>query len=554
MNQPLGSQSRECINDIIKQQVLSAIDEGCISSFENVFDIAKRVQTDFNYNLEENQIETVEVINDVNNRYINLIAARSGGKTSSVVVGKTVQSIDVPGLSIGLTAPREEQAGRLITELRTKLLPKSSYLKDQIQGTPTGLKVFFKNGSSWQAFSANEMANNEGLHFDVLICDEAQGISDFSMSQILLPMIAHSKHPQLIKLGVPLYRNHFFKGFNNPGYVSLKYDWLHCPLLLRGGYKEIDKIKYPLFCLSRMPLSKKMIYFPNNPELWTEGDMSEEDFATQFEMQWISDINLFLNEDDQIRLIGNHVGLESGFGNEDYFFGLDIAGGEMIAEKNCRTALSVWVKREGGVKQKVKEWNWQGDLTGQFSEILDAVHPDYGKFRCKFGYGDYGYTGPAMIDFLKKSGLPIEGIMFGSRDPESGYNYKNAMYNHFQFELRSGRAKYPSREFIDKSKIFKRGYNQWCGLERRGSLGINAKIDPPSGEYSDSPCSDILCTFALDKKKPSDIKKATKFKWPRILQGTPTVHTGDEEESRSGNTLSGNNGFFGSSSRKILGR
>ncbi len=394
---------------------------------------------------------------------------------------------------------------------------------------------------------------NHLLVHNCLIVDEAQSVSDVSMSQILLPMIAHSKHPQLIKLGVPLYRNHFFKGFNNPEYLSLKYDWLHCPLLLRGGFKEIDGIKYPLFGISRMPLSKKMIYFPNNPEMWTEGDMSEEDFATQFEMQWISDINLFLNEDDQLKLIGKHSGLSNGFGNEDYFFGLDIAGGEMISEKNCRTSLDIWVKREGGVKNKVAEFNWQGELTNQYSEILDAVHPDYGKFRCKFGYGDYGYTGPAMIDFLKKSGLPIEGIMFGAREPESGYNYKNAMYNHYLFELRADRVKYPNREFIDKSKIFKRSYNQWCGLERRGSLGINAKIDPPSGEYSDSPCGDILGVWALDKKAPNDIKKLTKFKWPKIITGVSSIKTGDGEDSNRQGSMSGESSFFGSN-RKILGR
>ena len=190
-------------------------------------------------------------------------------------------------------------------------------------------------------------------------CDESQDLSDFALSNMLLPMISSSKVHKVVKIGVPRSKNHFYRSAMSKEGIYLIHDWLHCPHLLQGGvfeHKGVSGVitKYPQSVLDRMPYIKWQQYFPNNPELWRDPPtaMSEDDFETQQEMKWKVDSNTFLNEAEQAMLFGDFEFDQLGV--EEYFFGLDIAGGKFIAKgkKNDRTELSIGRKRNG-VTQKV---------------------------------------------------------------------------------------------------------------------------------------------------------------------------------------------------------
>lgn len=494
-------------------------------SIDSAFDVRTRIKREFDILLEDNQVEIVETILDFGIRNVALIASRSGGKTFGVIVGITLLSIDGfngKPITIGITAPKLEQATRIVSTFRSQLMLRSPALRALVdERLSTNTKIVFTNGSFWEAFSGDELANEEGRHYDMLIMDEAQRLSNIAVSNILLPMIASSSFGKVIKLGVPRQRNHFYQSFKGNNYVALQYDWLHCGNLLRAGYKEINEVKYPVSILDKMPYSKKQQYFPNNPELWLDGDMTVEDFETQHEIKWLLNVDNLLNDQDQQMLIGDY---EIGGPESDiYYFGLDFAGGSMVKEGGDWTQLVIG-RVKNGVKRVESVYAWQGDIVNQMADILSIIHPKYGKYRCKFGVGDYGNLGSAIIDMFKHEGVDMDAVMFGARDPNSGKNMKNAMYDHFLVELRSGRFKYPKLESINKHKLFKKHIDEWCAIERHVGSGLNDNICAPSDMNDDCCSASILFAWGIDKLLDKKITRGPgNYKFPRILKGTSIV-------------------------------
>ena len=116
---------------------------------------------------------------------MNLLAARGGGKTFSIIIGTTLVCIDATQpISIGISAPKEEQAKRIIDTFYRQLLVNNSYLNDFLdKRSCVATRVKFKNGCIWESFSGSELANEAGRHYDILIVDESQDVSDLAMSQ-----------------------------------------------------------------------------------------------------------------------------------------------------------------------------------------------------------------------------------------------------------------------------------------------------------------------------------------------------------------------------------
>lgn len=459
--------------------------------------------TYLNSSLYDNQIEIVEKISDLNCRYIMLAGSRSMGKSYSVAVGLIKLCIDNAPLLVGIFAPKFDQASRLVSQCIELL--KNSILSDKVLwDKSTKSRIVFENGSSIISNSASEVSNVEGIHVDCLVMDEAHKISDLSISQKLLPMVASSRIGKIIKLGVALYKNHFWRSYNDPQYEHLIYDWTLCPNLLRGGSIIVNGKEYSKYVIDRMPIQIKHTTFPNNPELWINtSDTTEIDFKTQYLIQWIDGLDLLLNEVDQQMLTsGNHCWLNSGLITDTYYAGLDTAGGSPNhASGNLDfTSLSIWRKNGFQVKEKVHHVEWRGDVTQAINEIYELINPQTGKFKCSFILVDYSNIGINLVESYKKLGVPIEGITFGSTEKTSGKNYKNALADQFLFELRSDRVKFP-KDDIDKVKILKKSLNEWQSMERHSGLGINDKISVPEGDglHDDAAWADSMAVFAADK-------------------------------------------------------
>lgn len=455
----------------------------------------------------DNQVEIVDAVCDLSIKYLAIAESRGAGKTFGVGLGLVKICLDNPGIQIGVFGPKAEQANRVVSEIKSRILISSSSAYETINWkTSTNSKLEFLNGSLILSISASEATMQEGWHFDCVVIDEAHRVSDISVNQRIIPMLGSSRIAKIIKLGVSMYRQNFWKSCCHPStqYKVLIRDWTQCPILLRQGsviYKGKELSKY---VIDQMPLTLKEKYFPDRPDLHYDGAMSEVDFKTQYGMEWLQDINLELGEDDQKKLIDSTYDiLEKGRLElqDQYFFGLDTASGSILpGQKDLDfTVLSLWRKRADNIKEKVACFQWQGDVLQQISEIEQIIHPETGFFHCVFGLADYSNIAIGVVESFKAKKIPIEGIMFSSTEPSSKKNYKNAMFDQFKFELQSGRVKFPSLEKLDTHVIFKKSFNEWCNIERHKSLGINDKIQAPSDMHDDHTSADVLCVWGMDK-------------------------------------------------------
>jgi len=463
-----------------------------------------------NVELKSNQEEIISNLCNPHINYLGILGARGSGKSFSVCIGLIKMCEDNPGLDVGLFGPRADQATRLVGE--TKKILFVSPLKDQIDwDRTTNEKIIFKNGSNILALSAAETSLQEGWHFSVVVVDEAHRVSNASMSERIIPMLGSKKIAKLIKIGIPLFKNHFYASYSDDKYKFLVHDWAHAPILLEPGYKELQTVastgevvvgKYPTMVLDRMPKALKVAMFPYNPEIHYDGDMTEMEFNTQYGMIWMDDINTFLRGDEPETLVGTHDMLMQGRAGEHYFFGLDTSSGTLVPGKHDLdfTALSIWRRRDDGMKERVWSREWQGGETiAQAEEIAGIVHPQTGLFPCDFGCVDYSNVGITSVEMFKRLKIPVAGVIFSTTDPTSHKNYKNAMANQFQFELQAGRVKYPKMEHVERDKIMRKHYHQWLALERIVSVGINDKITAPPGLHDDGCMSDLLAVWACDK-------------------------------------------------------
>lgn len=502
------------LNNLVNVSIDHKIFDRAFFIIDSVFDASYWLLTEFNIDLFDNQIEIFCETIDLNVKYLSIIGARSSGKTFAVASGLVKLCITNPKLQVGVFAPKAAQANRIIDEITHKVFNSETKKKYLIENKVTKSFIEFKNGSQILAQSAAPEVLGEGWHFDVLVCDESHSISSISFSQRLTPMLRSSSIAKIIQLGIPKYKNHFWKSFHNPYYKKIIHPWYLADKLFQGGALLIDNKYYPRGIIEEMPYSLKQQYFPNHPELWFESttNMSLEDFLTQYEMKWLDDISLVLNEEDQIKLAsGEFKILETGIAGESYYFGLDFAGGKMIGdkEKSDFTCLSIFRKQPNQVKEKVFAREWKGDLVDQAEDIINLIHPNNGLFRCKFGIADYGNMGAGIIDIMIKMGIPVFPIYFHQKEPITGKNYKNAMMEHFLFELRNNRVLYPNivhpnnpnrQESSSLHKLFKKHFDEWCSIEKRKGIGINCNYSAPDDLHDDGVFADIMATFAADEK------------------------------------------------------
>ena len=340
-------------------------------------------------------------------------------------------------------------------------------------------------------------------------------------------MIGSSTKSKIIKVGVPKYRNHFYKSFINVMYKKLVFDWTKSPILLQSGSviaKDINgnEREYSKYVIDRMPLQLKMKFFPHNPELHYDGDMTEIDFKTQYMVEWVERLNLLLNEEDQKKLANSsHEWLSSGRIGEEYFFGLDFGSGTILPNKANLdfTALSIWRRTNENVKEKVFACEWQGDPLEILEEAEGIVDPITGRFKCKFGLIDFSVIGVTGLSYFQKMKIACEGIMFGSTEKITRKNWKNALVEQSVFELKADRIRYPNQSNVDSIAVLKKGYNEWCSIEKEERLGINAKIEAPSGEHDDHFFCDTLAIYAADKMSSFKSSQYSSFKFPKLLIG-----------------------------------
>jgi hypothetical protein len=137
-----------------------------------------------------------------------------------------------------------------------------------------------------------------------------------------------------------------------------------------------------------MPKALKQEYFPNNPEVWTEGGMSIEDFRTQYMLEFIDGAGKFLDTPQVESLMsGEFEWLEKGQLGELYVAGIDFAGSNPDGDN---THVSVLRINPDGTKHKVfaKEFS-DMPYPQQIYEIAIMFAGFNPKFQVKKIFADY---------------------------------------------------------------------------------------------------------------------------------------------------------------------
>jgi len=493
--------------------VSSSYDETKISNLSKAaYDTSFWSLQNLGVDLYDNQIDIVNSVCDIGEKYLAILCARGSGKTHGVAVALVKLCLDYPGLSVGIFGPKEDQANRIIKEelLGHLLLPSSPCYNFIEWGKTSGSYVRFKNGSYIESHSASEQSQQEGYHYSIVVVDEAHAVSDASISTRISGMLGSFKISKLIKIGVAVGRNHFWKSCAAPNtaFKVIVKDWTQCPILLNQGSITYEGMELPKEVIDKMPITLKRQYFPDRSDLHYDSvvGMTELDFNSHYAMIWENDANLVLNEENQIRLVsGDFDPLEKAnkARMDKYFFGLDTASGSILPGRRDRdfNNLAIWRKTHDNICQKVAVFEWQDVPPSDLMEDIKAIiHPETGLFPCVFGLADFSNIAISMVDFFKKEKIPIDGIQYQATEPTTHKNYKNAMFDQYVFELECGRIQYPKLDKFQKDKVFNKSYQEWCFIERHQKQGINAIIEAPSADFhDDAPNADVLAVWAATR-------------------------------------------------------
>ena len=444
-------------------------------------------------------------------------------------------------------ANKESQA--LIVAFRLRSLLENNIKKTQFYWDQAGsTKTFFnfkreagvntRTMGTVQYLTANPTAFSEGFTSSALFIDEAGRLDAKVYSEVILPF-GSSTNAKIILTGVSRGRGPFYDACNSRDYKHYHYPWdkvetysKAAPVELLDPVTNEVILKTGFYPLDMMPITLKKLLFPTNPichllpaprqaerfvRLWelSDGKMSEDDFRSQYMLEWLADLMAILQLGDQILMFDNPTFAlpSNGIPEEEYFFGFDLGGSRNVYASGNHdkdtAALAIWRKKDG-IKQKIfADELYSCQPTEAVNWLMNCVHPQYGMFPCKYGAVDVtGSLGALTSEHLVKSGLPIVPIFYNRVEETTKKNYKNAMFDYFKIEASGGRCQYPPKEYTDsldevllkpKYPIWSKCREQWEIIEKQETGGNNAKIGAPSGEHDDHPNADVMAVYVMDR-------------------------------------------------------
>jgi len=151
--------------------------------------------------------------------------SRQSGKSQTVSVYTTLRCILEPTTVI-IVAPTQNQSTEMFNKIRDLINSNPDVAALIDKQTQTELK--FKNGSRIISLPCGpEGRTIRGYTCDILIIEEAGVMDDDIVNSVLVPMIASKGDKgQIIKIGTPLLRNHFYRScFEDPRYTVINVVW-----------------------------------------------------------------------------------------------------------------------------------------------------------------------------------------------------------------------------------------------------------------------------------------------------------------------------------------
>ena len=476
------------------------------------------VERRFGQKLFDNQIDIVRALTDNTVRKLLILEARQSGKSTSAACGYS-EIFETDGavwnrrhpepFRIGVFGPKASQAELILARMSSwaRSHPKGAQMYNWEKCRNDRLTHI--NGSEIHAISASEQASNEGYSFNIIHLTEAQKISDYAVSNVILPM-GGALGAKIVKEGTirPI-RNHFWSSWHeDPNFIKISHHWTYPSALYQDELVEYNGKVFPKYVLDMMPLQVKEQYvkkgiFPATSKFLYKGQMLLEDFLTQYEMRWLEAFGLFLTAEEKANLFSGTHQFQSNYANlaGEIYGGVDFATGTGEDE----TSVTV-VEKVGNLKKKIFGVTWGNlPLPDQKRELLNLFGRS-GKFpSCRLILGDMGGDGLAVIQDLQAehSVSNIQAVNFGATDKdvrEASMNLKTSMYMDFKKDCQLDQFQYPSTGGDINNDFYMeilKGVRQWSALEQELREGtVNRKIQGPESDHDDVCSSDILANRA----------------------------------------------------------
>ena len=400
------------------------------------------------------------------------------------------------GVMIGIFAPALMQAQINYNRMRNFL---SCDTAQAVLGDPefnlhfttsNGQTVRLSNGSFASAFSASDQSNIEGLSFHLIICEEAQDISDFKMLKSISPMGAAYNATQ-IKVGTATtFKASFYRSIErNKREMEVKSSHIK-------NHFEYDcdvATKYN-------PRYKKYV----DAERKRLGENSDE-FLMSYKLKWVVERGMLIDvakfeENNTEPLLGtveydmlaNHV------------VGIDVGGSEG-GDSTVLTVVEVDWNMPAITESK------QDEETGE--EIVYNAYTTY--LKCWYeikNCPDYEEQFSLIKDFIhhfKVSKVVIDATREKSLADRLSANLncevipfvfspkgKSDLYKNFTKEISTGRVRVPFNETTRKSVEYNH-YIQQMGDMQKGYRGayLVCSHPPIKGAHDDYPDSHALAVW-----------------------------------------------------------
>ena len=395
------------------------------------------------------------------------------------------------GLYVGIFAPSLRQAQTTFNRMKTRLSCNASCEVLAEFGlefaTANGQTVSLTNGSFVSSVSASDRSNIEGDSYMLIICEECQDISSFKIRKSISPMGA-SYNATMIKIGTAT----TFKGDFYETIQRNKKLWEEKKITLRRHFEYDYKV-----CQKYNPKYAKYI----EKEMFALGEHSDE-FRMSYGLEWILERGMFVD----VNFLEKKCGLknEKRYSSDleaTHVVGIDLAkrddstvitvvevdwNNPVIQEEQQTNTLDTVTYT--AYNTKIKDWK---ELTGdnydsQYYEILDYIK----YFKVK----------RIMIDATKEEGM-ADRLMINLPNVEVipcifSSSFKSDMYKHLESAIKTGRAKFPLHEEVQKSREYQKFIQQMGELEKE-YRGQTLAVHHPNvrGAHDDYPDSWALAVY-----------------------------------------------------------
>ena len=403
------------------------------------------------------------------------------------------------GLWVGIFAPSQRQSQITYNRIKSRIQSKQAQV---IMSDPefrltfttsNGQTVALSNGSFVTAISASDGSSIEGESFKLIICEEAQDISNFKIRKSIHPMGA-AYNATIVKIGTAT----TFKGDFYDAIQRNKRDFESKTTHIRNHFEYDWKVaaKYNPNYAKYIEKEKKRL-----------GEKSDE-FRMSYCLEWIIERGMFIDI-SKFELNNGESALERVMYDKQatHVAGIDLGGkGDSTVitmvevDWNMPVIMESRINEETGEEETyiayntyIKDWCCiadEPDYEEQYPQIVDYL----GHFLVVRVVCDA--TREAAVSHRLRANMPFEVIPFIFTTKS-----KSEIYKHLDKEISAGRARVCMGEETVQTREY-RDFLQQLGDLQKGYSGANLVVSHPDEKeaHDDYPDSWALAVWGCSFK------------------------------------------------------